>query len=261
MIKVYIPNNTDFKKIEYDYLSTIVEIVTIPEQADVIIPFGGDGTMLSCINELKKYEKPFFGINRGSLGFLMNEVDDLHYDTIPKLVDEAQALDLWTLCGEVEFTSGEIQIIHAFNDIWARARGSQTVKMRLKINERVVNGVIVGDGLIVGTPQGSTAYTRSAGGKIITPSLPVIQITPICCTIDKMLITSIIEHMDTHIEIVFSNPMDRPADVFFDSSMVQQREGALIRRVKIKKNNETVRILYRNDRSFYDKMFDWQYGA
>ena len=71
MIKVYIPNNTDFKKIEYDYLSTIVEIVTIPEQADVIIPFGGDGTMLSCINELKKYEKPFFGINRGSLGFLM----------------------------------------------------------------------------------------------------------------------------------------------------------------------------------------------
>jgi NAD+ kinase len=134
--------------------------------------------------------------------------------------------------------------------------------MKMTINGRTLKGTIVGDGIIVSTPQGSTGYNRSAGGKIIKPSIPVLQVTPKSCTIGdrRAVMSSFIERDDSIISIEFEDYEYRSAEVWADGIKLNKTDDP-IKRITFKKSSDTVRLLFDNEYGFYDKIYNLQYDS
>ena len=152
----------------------------MPEKVDALFSIGGDGTFLSASHLMAKSRKPVLGIHLGGLGFLADvSVDNYHERLIDFLngkysVEERQGLTART------YFKDSIQESFAFNDfVIDKGRISTMIKIRTYINEEYLN-TYRADGLIIATPTGSTAYSLSAGGPIISPELNVLVICPIC---------------------------------------------------------------------------------
>ena len=147
-------------------------------ELDLIVVLGGDGTLLSVAREVsKKNDTPIFGINIGNLGFLSGtEISDI--DTaIQKLKNEEYSIDNRMM---LDCNIGKDNIENALNDIVvARGTLSRMVKFEVYVDGKLYS-TFKGDGLIVATPTGSTAYSFSAGGPFIYPNLDLIILTPIC---------------------------------------------------------------------------------
>ena len=125
------------------------------EENDMIVVLGGDGTMIRAIHELYKLNLPFYGVNYGHLGFLLNEPPD-----IPTFFVE-YPLHLLKVFYKNSWGSG---VKMAVNDVWVERATPQTARMQVSIDNKSVLPNIYADGLLVCTPQGSTAYARAMGG-------------------------------------------------------------------------------------------------
>ncbi|PRR82970.1 NAD(+)/NADH kinase [Clostridium vincentii] len=148
---------------------------------DLLVVLGGDGTILSVAREVNKEKSvPILGINIGNLGFLSSiEISDID-EAIEKIKCKDYTIDNRMLL-ECEIGTGrDKKIENGLNDIvLARGTLSRMVKFRVFIDNKLYS-TFKGDGLIVATPTGSTAYSYSAGGPFIYPNLDLITLTPIC---------------------------------------------------------------------------------
>ena len=149
------------------------------DRCQLLIFLGGDGTILSGLDRAMPYDLPILGINLGRLGFLTElETDELDECVIDRLLEEDYAIDTRTTM----MVEGEDHLrFFALNDIVvARA----TASVRILSLEYEANGTLLdrisGDGLIVATATGSTAYSLSAGGPVVLPGLDCFVLTPIC---------------------------------------------------------------------------------
>lgn len=148
------------------------------EQSDVVISIGGDGTMLNTAFETRKTETPLIGINYGKLGFLaefdINNIDTL-VDSLKKgnfVVEERMALE--GFCRE-----DLDEDLYAVNDIVIdRGRWPKMIEMEVKADDEYVS-TFSADGIIIATPTGSTGYSLSTGGPIVSPKSDVITLSPI----------------------------------------------------------------------------------
>ncbi|MCS7184568.1 MAG: NAD(+)/NADH kinase [bacterium] len=139
-----------------------------------IISFGGDGTFLKAMREAALYAIPVIGINLGKLGFLaLHDVKSV-FKTLDNFIKNKAEIKRRTL---LEVTTDKEKFI-AINDFVIKSSNSRMIEVELTIDDGFVN-IIRGDGIIVSTPTGSTAYNLAAGGPIITPQLDVFVITPI----------------------------------------------------------------------------------
>jgi NAD+ kinase len=148
---------------------------------DLLVVLGGDGTILSVAREMNKETSvPIFGINIGNLGFLSSiEISDIDI-AIEKIKNKDYIIENRMLLKcEIGEGAGK-KIETALNDIvLARGTLSRMVKFRVLVDNKLYS-IFKGDGLIVATPTGSTAYSYSAGGPFIYPNLDLITLTPIC---------------------------------------------------------------------------------
>lgn len=144
-------------------------------KADAIIVGGGDGFMLQTLKKYVKFKKSFFGINCGSFGFLMNE--NKEFDLI-KRVNYSKKLFLNPLEITIK-NKKKIKKILAINELSIFRQSKQTASLCVKINKRVILKKLIGDGLIVCTPAGSTAYNLSVNGPILSLNSSQLAITPI----------------------------------------------------------------------------------
>lgn len=152
------------------------------------IVLGGDGTLIRCANHLMKSGIPILGINLGTIGFLA-EIEKHHIDeALDRLfADDYQLESRIMLSGDLLLganhkpsDSNETFTGYALNDIVITRKGlSRIISLRIYVNDQLVDDYR-GDGVIISTPTGSTAYNLSAGGPIITPKADVMVITPIC---------------------------------------------------------------------------------
>ena len=148
-------------------------------ECDILITIGGDGTILHAVSEMKGCRKPILGINTGRIGFLTQlEADEL--DKL-NLLGSGGYSTLMRMMMEITLVKKErVQVIHALNDaVLSRGNSDRLVEIAVSGSQ----GHVVthrGDGVIFSTPTGSTAYSLSAGGSIVHPSLEVILITAIC---------------------------------------------------------------------------------
>jgi NAD+ kinase len=144
--------------------------------ADVVVCLGGDGTMLEALHRTLSRDVPVYGMNCGSVGFLMNA--HLEDDLRERLV-RAQEVVLHPLRMHVVTRAGAVEEALALNEVSLLRQLRQTAKIRITIDGRVRLEELVCDGVLVSTPAGSTAYNLSAHGPIVPLSANLLPLTPI----------------------------------------------------------------------------------
>jgi NAD+ kinase len=147
-----------------------------PERADVIVALGGDGFMLQTLHRQMRHDRPIYGMNKGTVGFLLNEyrVEDL----LPRL-RRAQVAVVHPLRMSAIADSGAMQEALAINEVSLLRQTRQAAKIRIHIDGKVRVDELVCDGILVATPAGSTAYNLSAHGPILPMDANVLALTPI----------------------------------------------------------------------------------
>jgi NAD+ kinase len=151
--------------------------VPLPE-AEQIVALGGDGFLLQTLHDMLRRERtcPVFGMNRGTVGFLMN---DWRIDALRERVNGARAFTVAPLRMEAVTVAGERLSNPAINEVSLLRETRQTAWIEVSLNERVVIPELVCDGVLVATPAGSTAYNLSAQGPILPLGTNLVALTPI----------------------------------------------------------------------------------
>ncbi len=147
-----------------------------PAAADVLVPLGGDGWMLEMLHQWMHLDKPFYGMKRGSLGFLLNRY---HEGGLPERIHAAEATPLSMLRMRVETVEGDQASAQAFNEVSLLRETGQAAHIRISINDTVKVEELICDGVLVATSAGSTAYNYSAHGPILPLGSDVLALTPI----------------------------------------------------------------------------------
>lgn len=148
------------------------------EEADMVVALGGDGFMLQTLHTMLDVGRivPVFGMNLGTLGFLMN---DWKADGLDERLARAKSFTVSPLRMEAETVTGERICFPAINEVSLLRETRQTAKLEVNVNDRVVIEELVCDGVLVATPAGSTAYNRSANGPILPLGAAMLALTPI----------------------------------------------------------------------------------
>jgi NAD+ kinase len=147
-----------------------------PADADVIVALGGDGFMLQTIHRFIAFGKPIFGMNRGSVGFMMNPYST---DDLLGQIRQAEVARLNPLRMIAHLDSGARIELHAMNEVSMLRQTRQAAKLRIHVDDVTRLDEMVCDGVLVSTPAGSTAYNLSAHGPILPLDAGVLALTPI----------------------------------------------------------------------------------
>ncbi len=146
------------------------------EDADVLVVMGGDGTMLHSLHSFIKDDLPIYGINLGTLGFLLNEH---RKKDLPERIAAARKYTIFPLRMDATDKHGKIYTELAFNEVSLLRETHNTAKMMIFVNDEVRLPLLVCDGIMLSTPVGSTAYNSSASGPIVPLGANVLPMTPI----------------------------------------------------------------------------------
>ncbi|PYM00883.1 MAG: hypothetical protein DMF19_07960 [Verrucomicrobia bacterium] len=156
-------------------------ITRIAQRSDLIVVLGGDGTILHVVAMAGQSLKPIFGINVGSLGFLTCVNSSAYREAVDAIVSGRISYSKRALLSvELRTNKRVLSTVHALNDaVISRGDLSRLIRLNAKVNGEALTEFNA-DGLIIATPTGSTAYSLSAGGPILSPESGVFVITPIC---------------------------------------------------------------------------------
>jgi len=147
-----------------------------PEKAATIVTLGGDGFMLETLHAFMNTGKAIYGMNCGSVGFLMNTFAE---DDLPGRLSRAQEAVLYPLRMHATSADGAQAVALAFNEVSLLRQLRQTSKIRVTVDGRVRLAELMCDGILISTPAGSTAYNLSAHGPIVPLSANLLPLTPI----------------------------------------------------------------------------------
>lgn len=222
--------------------------VEIYKEVDFVIVLGGDGTLLGVARQISWLETPIIGINLGHLGFITEvETSDV-FSSLEKIlngefeIEERMMLEATVIKDDIQ-----TEIFYCLNDIGiTKGILSRIITLKTYINQNYVD-TYNADGLLVSTPTGSTAYSLSAGGPIISPYVNVISITPICphSLNSRAIVVSENDVIRVHV-------VDNYQDVYLT---VDGQQGYKLRsddRVIIKKASFKSKLIKVTQRSFYD---------
>jgi NAD+ kinase len=147
-----------------------------PEEADVVVALGGDGFMLRTLHRFMEPAKPIYGMNRGSVGFLMNAYDETG---LIERLKAAKPIEVHPLRMSATDLAGQKHQALAINEISLLRETRMAAKIRIQVDGVVRLPELICDGVLVATPAGSSAYNASAHGPIIPLGAGVLALTPI----------------------------------------------------------------------------------
>ncbi len=154
----------------------LVEITKRRMGAEAIIVLGGDGFMLQTLHTYMKMKLPFYGINCGTVGFLMNE---FLLENLDARINHSRPTTLYPLHMYARKINGKTVQALAFNEVSLFRQGRQAAKIRVAIDHVIRLNELTCDGIMVSTPAGSTAYNFSAGGPILPLGANLMALTPL----------------------------------------------------------------------------------
>ena len=148
------------------------------EDAQILVALGGDGFLLQTLHQMLEVgeARPVFGMNRGTVGFLMNE---WRLDRLPERIEAAKAIRVAPLEMRATTVGGDTFVHAAINEVSLLRETRQTAKIEISVNGRVALPELACDGVLVATPAGSTAYNLSAHGPILPLQARMLALTPI----------------------------------------------------------------------------------
>lgn len=220
-----------------------------PDKAyDFVVVLGGDGTLLSIGRAVGK-KSPILGINMGRLGFLTDTPATETYEAVEKVLSGDYKVEERTMLDVTLRRSTVTSEFRVFNDaVIAKSALARVVELRVEADGEEVSSYR-GDGLIVSTPTGSTAYNLSAGGPLIHPRLPVIVLTPIC----SHALTQRPLVLPGEVELSISLDTDRE-EVYLTLDGQEGRSLAFRDRITVGPSTEMVRLINTNGRAFFKSL-------
>ena len=224
------------------------KIRELPDDTDAVIVLGGDGTFIQSAGILAPKAIPMIGVNLGHLGYLAEVDKENITPALDRLIAGDHTItDRMILSGTPVIDGKDCGKFSAVNDIVVRMPGSRVGTFRIEVNGTFLTK-ISGDGVIVATPTGSTAYNMSAGGPIIEPGSSMIVITPICPL--EVVSRSVVLSAEDTVVIKMEKPEQRrgiSAGVYFDGGdemslsagdeVVIKKAGASIKLIKLNKES------------------------
>ena len=223
-----------------------------PEDATAIVALGGDGLLLHAMHEHLALGVPIFGMNRGTAGFLMNEYRP---DGLLERVAGATCIVVHPLAMTATDGDGRELDALAFNEVTVRRESGQAANIRICVDgvERLEK--FSGDGLIVCTPQGSTAYNRSAHGPVIPLGADLLAVTPVSPGHPRRWRGALVPR-GSRVVLENLDPGKRPLAATADS---QELSGAV--RVTVRQDPSTsVQLLFDPDRSLEERFIAEQFA-
>lgn len=219
--------------------------------AEVIVALGGDGFMLGTLHAYMGDNKPIYGMNRGTVGFLMNEYGE---DWLEERIGAADQFTIRPLKMTAETTDGEIIEHLAVNEVSLLRETRQTAKIRIAIDGKVRLDEMVGDGILVATPAGSTAYNLSANGPIVPLGTNLLTLTPISAFRPRRWRGALLpDHY--RVDLTILEPEKRPVSAVADMHEVRD-----VRRVQIElMHTPTITLLFDPNHGLEERVFTEQF--
>lgn len=222
------------------------------DEADVIVALGGDGFMLQTLHNTMNSGKRVYGMNRGSVGFLMN---DYHVEDLHQRIEDAVENKFHPLKMTVLDAHGATTTALAINEVSLFRQSYQAAKLRVEIDGKVRLAELICDGVLAATPVGSTAYNLSAHGPILPLEAPLIALTPVSAYRPRRWRGALLPDkvaIDIHVLEADKRPVNAVAD---------HNEVKSVIRVSIEQSGEvTARILSDPDRSWSDRILAEQFS-
>lgn len=195
------------------------------DQAEVVVALGGDGSMLDAMHTVMGRDVPVFGMNFGSVGFLMNETSE---NGLPERIARAERAEIHPLRAEGETASGGAFSALAINEVSLLRETRQTAKLKVSIDGRVRLDELSADGALVATPAGSTAYNFSAHGPILPLDAQLLALTPISAFRPRRWRGALLRHTST-VRFDVLEPDKRPVSVVADNKEFREARHVEIR--------------------------------
>ncbi len=227
---------------------------TVPfDQAEVIVALGGDGFMLRTLHSVLKHGLPVYGMNAGSLGFLMNEYAE---DGLIERIAEAELVELHPLRMRAHCIDGSFTEALAINEVSLLRQTYQAAKLGIHIDGKERMAELVCDGVLVATPAGSTAYNLSAHGPIVPIDSDILCLTPISAFRPRRWRGALLPH-DARVEFIVDAPGERPVSATADNLEVRN-----VTRVEVQEDrNLTLRLLYDAAHNLAERILAEQFEA
>ncbi len=196
------------------------------DSADIVIVLGGDGFMLQTLHNMLESRRirPVFGMNRGTIGFLMN---GWHEGDLLDRLKRAKRFEVAPLTMLADTADGETVKLPAINEVSLLRETRQAAKIEVLVNGRTAIEELICDGILVATPAGSTAYNLSANGPILPLGSQMLALTPISPFRPRRWKGAILPD-STRVEFVIKEPAKRPV-----SAVADQREVRDVVRVRV----------------------------
>ena len=230
-------------------LGPVLPLERIGAKIDLAIAIGGDGTLLHVARNLAPHAVPLIGVNQGRLGFL-TDIPLAHMEQeVGRILDgDCQTESRLLLHADITRNDRVVHSARALNDVIInKGELARLIEYETYIGGEFVNSAR-GDGIIVASPTGSTAYAMSAGGPILQPTLPALVLVPICP--HTLSNRPIVVSSDSVVQIVVLGLSTSPAHVTFDGQLnFTLAEGD---RINVRRSEHRVELLHPSRRNHYD---------
>lgn len=221
-----------------------IEVVDDIKNADMVFSIGGDGTFLKTS---RLSDKPVFGINTGTLGYLTEINPDGLKSAVDKIVEGNYHIENRMMIEGEIIKDGVLKIPPALNEIAITKKSIGVIRFQTIVNGRIINSYTA-DGILVCTPTGSTAYNLSCGGPIVDPTAEIITLTPIAP--HSVINRSIVISDEAIVQIKITEIRnDESAFVLYDGKPIEIKVGD---EITVKKSEKVTKIVKLEDRSFID---------
>lgn len=221
------------------------------ENAEVLIALGGDGTLLESLHKVQNKNIKVYGMNCGSVGFLLNPYRP---EQLAEHLRNAHEVNIYPLLMNATDMDGNTHEAMAFNEVSLLRQTRQAAKLKIKIDDTERLEELVCDGILLATPAGSTAYNLSAHGPIIPLSANVLALTPISAFRPRRWRGALIpSQSDVHIEII--NSSKRPVSATADSTEVRNIKSLSIRQ----SDKDKCTLLFDHDHHLEERILKEQF--
>jgi NAD+ kinase len=244
--KIYLVFDKTYQSLKIKNLLIKKVQITTLKKSNVIIVLGGDGFMLQTLKRLYKFKKPFYGINTGNYGFLMNKFSNNNFI---KNLKTSHSIKIYPLQMSVKTTNDQIKKSIAINEISILRQSKQASSISITANKKNIIKNLISDGVLVSTPAGSTAYNLSVHGPILNLDSNSLAITPISPFRPRRWKGTIVNDK-SKIIIKNLNFNKRPINAVADNFEVRN-----VKKVVIKSNKKIIfDLLYDKKNSLYKKI-------
>lgn len=223
-----------------------------PEKAQAICVLGGDGTMLHALHDFADYQAPIFGMNLGTLGFLLNP---FQREKLDERIEKAERFTIHPLEMKAIDKDGKEHELVAFNEVSILRETHNSAKIKISINGTVRLKELVCDGVLVSTPVGSTAYNSSAGGPILPLTANIMPVTPISVFRPRHWPGALVRN-DKKIKFEILKPIERPVSVTADSKEIRDVREVIVQEA----TDVTKTLLFDDENTLGDRIFKEQFA-